>query len=238
MFNRLPSIRTAWLPVLALALLLVSSIIARAARDPVRLGADVLAQSRGSHPMVGLAEKSCDTLQSNNPCTQVGAASRLALSSSTMTWLKVAPSIRGKTPPRVAVPTIWGRATLTWIAFRMIPLKRLAIAKLPPWRCSTSEVLGCCSLRRLMVTSQNHLSPHRGPSKVDLTFGRHLLSPMSVPILWVATSTFSGICAVWSASRNCRPEIRCGLAARSLSGQLESRRLDVDRLGFGTNPSM
>ncbi len=74
MFHRLPSIRTAWLPVLALALLLASSIIALAAGDPVRLGEDVLTQSRGGSPFRTLATKSCDMLQQNYFCAQVNDA--------------------------------------------------------------------------------------------------------------------------------------------------------------------
>jgi hypothetical protein len=62
--------RAAWLPVIAATLLLASSIVAVSAEERVRLGAGVLARSRGSSQLLVLTHSSCNAENGNLACVQ------------------------------------------------------------------------------------------------------------------------------------------------------------------------
>jgi hypothetical protein len=74
MVSRSFSIRTALLPTLGAAFVLGSMVVALSAESRVRLGADVLDRSRGTNPNLVLTQASCNALQGNAACQQVGAA--------------------------------------------------------------------------------------------------------------------------------------------------------------------
>ncbi len=71
MFLRNIIVRAAWLPTLAVTLLIIPAILADSQRDRVRLDAQSLASSRGANPNVVLTVTSCNWYQSNWTCTVV-----------------------------------------------------------------------------------------------------------------------------------------------------------------------
>jgi hypothetical protein len=79
MFSRTVSVRAAGLPALGAALLLASTVIALSAENRVRLGADVLAQSRGNNQGSTLIHPSCSDYNGNIPCYALGAGKACAL---------------------------------------------------------------------------------------------------------------------------------------------------------------
>jgi hypothetical protein len=74
MLSRLRTVRAAWVFLLPAALLPASSIVALSAEGRVRLGADVLARSRGGNPNLVLIRGSCDVLNGNFACASQGTA--------------------------------------------------------------------------------------------------------------------------------------------------------------------
>jgi hypothetical protein len=72
MLSRLRTVRVAWVFLLPAALLLASSIVAFSAEGRVRLGADVLARSRGGNPNLVLTQTQCNLLNGNFACAAQG----------------------------------------------------------------------------------------------------------------------------------------------------------------------